>query len=333
MILLFVFFLTALSYGQDPTFITVSRAMELMGKKFEISVVAADEEIGYINIEEAVAEIQRIEKMLSPLDETSETFLINKNAGIQPVKVARELFKLIERAIQISEITEGAFDITYAAMDEVWQSDQSMLSPPAEDVIKKALKKVGYQKILLNHEESTVFLKEKGMKIGFVGIGKGYAVDMAKELLVSKGVRGGMINASGDLTTWGTRASGEKWLMGIEDPMDPERIISWLPIVESSAATSRNDGRTLPSGGVRYTNIIDPRTGHPATGIHRVSIFSKTAELCDALATAVFVMGTGEGLALIAQLRGTQALIVDSNNNLHKSSGLILENNGQKPGM
>jgi thiamine biosynthesis lipoprotein len=310
----------------------VGRVVELMGNSFEISVVAADEEIGYINIEEAAAEIQRIEKMISPLDGTSETFLINKNAGIQPVKVERELFKLIERAIQISEITEGAFDITYAAMDGVWRFDQNMWSPPAEDTIKKALEKVGYQKILLDHENSTVFLREKGMKIGFDGIGKGYAVDMAKELLVSKGVRAGMINASGDLTTWGTRASGKKWLMGIEDPLDPENIISWIPIVESSAATSRNDEKFVHFGGVRYSNILDPRTGHPATGIRRVSIFSKTAELSDALATAVFVMGTEEGLALIAQLRGTQALIVDSNNNLHKSSGLILENVGQKPG-
>ncbi|MEH6681032.1 MAG: FAD:protein FMN transferase [Sediminicola sp.] len=322
---IWMFLMAWSSQGQNTPYVTVSRTMDLMGSSCEISVVAVDEEIGYINIEEAVAEIQRIEKMISTTDKSSETYLINENAGIGPVKVGADLFKLIERSIQISEITEGAFDITYAVLDNIWRFDGSMKYPPTEREIKGALEKVGYKKIILDPTESTVFLKEKGMKISFVGIGKGYAADMAKEFLVSKEVRAGMINAGGDLTTWGTRASGEKWLLGVDDPEDPEKILSWLPIVESSAATSLHDEKFLNFGGIQYTDVMDPRTGYPSTGIRSVSIFSKTAELSDALSTAVFVLGAVEGLALIAQLRDTQALIVDTNNQLHKSSGLILE--------
>ncbi|MGB5818825.1 MAG: FAD:protein FMN transferase [Saonia sp.] len=301
--------------------------MKLMGSRFEITVVAANEEIGYINIQEAVAEINRIEKIISSWDQASETSLINKNAGIKPVKVSLELFKLIERAKQISEITDGAFDISYASMDKVWKFDGSMKYPPKATEIKKSIAKVGYKKIILNNDERTVFLKQKGMKIGFGAIGKGYAADKAKELLVSKQVRAGIINASGDLTTWGTKTSGEKWLIGIANPLSKDKIFSWLPIVESSAATSGNYEKYVTFNGKKHSHIIDPRTGYPATGVNSVSIFSKSAELCDALATSVSIMGKDTGMALINQLRGTEVIIVDSNNKIHKSNGIIFDNN------
>ncbi|MEO0528179.1 MAG: FAD:protein FMN transferase [Bacteroidota bacterium] len=301
--------------------------MKLMGSSFEITVVAANEEIGYINIEEAVAEISRIEKMISSWDEESETTRINKNAGIKPVKVSLELFKLIERAKQISEITDGAFDISYASMDKIWKFDGSMKYPPTEGEIKKSIAKVDYEKIILDRDARTVYLKQKGMKIGFGAIGKGYAADKAKELLVSKQVKAGIINASGDLTTWGTKTSGEKWLIGIANPLSRDKIFSWLPIVESSVATSGNYEKYVTFRGKRYSHIIDPRTGYPTTGINSVSIFSKSAELCDALATSVFVMGRDTGMALINQLRGTEVIIVDSNNKIYKSNGIMFDNN------
>ncbi|MFT6839127.1 MAG: thiamine biosynthesis lipoprotein [Sediminicola sp.] len=322
-----LFFLIVTAYGQDQQYVTVQKVMKLMGSRFEITVVAPNEEIGYINIEEAAAEIKRIENMISSWDENSETSEINRNAGIQPVKVSMELFKLIERSKQVSEITDGAFDITYASMDQIWKFDGSMKFPPTEDEIMNSVANVGFRKIILDSEKSTVLLKNKGMKIGFGAIGKGFAADKAKELLQSKQVRAGIINAAGDLTTWGTKVSGEKWLIGIANPLSKDKIFSWLPIVESSVATSGNYEKYVIFGGVKYTHIIDPRTGHPATGINSVSIFTKTAELSDALATAVYIMGIDTGLALISQLRGTEAIIVDSENKIHKSNGIIFENN------
>lgn len=314
-----------LGNSQEPKFVTVHRTMKLMGSRFDITVVAQNEEIGYINIEEAIAEISRIEKLISSWDPDSETSLINKNAGIKPVKVSDELFKLIERAKVVSEITDGAFDISYASMDEVWKFDGSMTHPPTPAEIKRSIARVGYKKIILNSELGTVFLKDVGMKIGFGGIGKGYAADRTKELLISKQVKAGIINASGDLTTWGTKASGEKWLIGIANPLSKEKIFSWVPVVESSVATSGNYEKFVTFNGTKYSHIIDPRTGYPTSGINSVSIFSKSAELCDALATAVFIMGRDSGLAFIDQLPGTEAIIVDSNNKIFKSSGILFD--------
>lgn len=312
-------------FGQRD--VTVKKTLKLMGTRFEVTVVAPNEEIGYINIDEAVSEIQRIEKIISSWDENSETTLINKNAGIRPVEVSLELFGLIERSIRISEITDGAFDITYASMDNIWKFDGSMDSIPREEELKKAIEKIGYQKIVLDPENHTVFLPELGMKIGFGAIGKGYAADRAKELLVSKDVKGGIINASGDLTTWGTKVTGEKWLVGIANPLSKDKVFSWLPIIESSVATSGNYEKFITFNGKKYSHIIDPRTGYPTSGINSVSIFAKQAELCDALATAVFVMGRDVGLHMINQMDGVEAVIVDSDNKIHKSSGIIFDTN------
>ncbi len=323
---LLIGFLAYMGNAQERKYSTVHKTVKLMGARFDITLVAANEELGYINIDEATAEISRIEHMISSWNPDSETSLINENAGIMPVKVSYELFKLIERSRQISEITDGAFDITFASMDEVWKFDGSMQYKPTVEEIKKAISKVGFRKIILNEADHTVFLKEKGMKISFGGIGKGYAVERAKELLVSKQVVAGVINAGGDLTTWGTKASGEKWLLGIANPGNKENIFTWLPILESSVGTSEGYDQYVAFEGKKYSHILDPRTGYPASGIHSVSVFAKSAELCDALATAVFVLGKEAGLALINQLGGTEVIIMDNNDKMHKSNGILLGN-------
>ncbi len=322
------FVLCALAgFGQEREYVTVHRTQKLMGNRFDITVVAVNEEIGYINIDEAISEITRIEKLISSWDPGSETSKVNKNAGIKPVKVSSELYNLIERAKQISELTDGAFDISYASMDGIWKFDGSMRHKPTKEEVGDSVAKVGYTSIILNSADQTVFLRQKGMKISFGAIGKGYAADKAKELLVSKQVIAGIINASGDLTTWGTKTSGEKWLIGISNPLNKDKVFSWLPIVESSVATSGNYEKFVIFDGKKYSHIIDPRTGYPSRGINSVSVFTKSAELCDALATAVFIMGKDTGLSLINQLGGTEVIIVDGNNKIHKSSGILFDNN------
>jgi len=317
-----------LSFGQSrQTDVTVKKTLKLMGTRFEITVVAPNEEIGYINIDVAVSEIERIENLISSWNKDSETTLINKNAGIKPVKVSRELIDLIERSIKISEITDGAFDITYASMDEIWRFDGTMDKVPSEDSVKRSVSKVGYKKIQLDQENQTVFLPQKGMCIGFGAIGKGYAADRAKELLVSKDVKGGIINASGDLTTWGTKVTGEKWLVGIANPLSKDKVFSWLPVIESSVATSGNYEKYIVLDGKKYSHIIDPRTGYPTRGINSVSIFAKQAELCDALATAVFTMGRDVGLHMINQIDGVEAVVIDIENKVHKSTGIMFDTN------
>lgn len=317
---------TSTLLAQEKNYVTVKQTANLMGGPFEITVVSTNEDLGYINIQEAIGEIARIEKLISSWDKNSETYLINENAGIKPVKVSLELYKLIERCKQISEITNGAFDISYAALDNLWDFKGTMSSIPTKQKIKEAVARVNYNAIQLDESELTVFLPRQGMKISFGAIGKGYALDKAKELLVSKQVVAGMINASGDLTTWGTKATGEKWLLGVANPNNGTKVFYWLPIVESSVATSGNKERFIEINNEKYTDILDPRSGYPIRrNVQSVSVFSKNAELCDALATAIMVMGTNSGLALVNQLGDTEVIIVDSENKIHKSSGMILD--------
>ena len=324
-ITLLLSFFTLTGYAQERELVTVKKTLKLMGSRFGITVVAKNEEIGYINIEEAIAEVTRIEKMISSWDEDSETYLINKNAGIKPIKVSRELFKLIERCKQISMLTDGAFDISYASMDKIWKFDGTMTKMPSAEEIKKSVDKVGYQKIILNKDKQTVFLKEKGMKISFGAIGKGYAADQAKQFLVSRQVAGGIIDAAGDLSTWGTDVTGKKWIIGIVNPLAKDKIVSWLPIVESSVATSGNYEKYVTFKGKRYSHIIDPRSGYPSSRIRQVSIFAPNAELCDALATAVFIMGIDAGLILINQLPDVEVILFDNFNKAHQSDGILFE--------
>ncbi len=318
-------FLTLFLGAQSNKMVTVHKAMELMGSRFDITVVASSEDVGLINIDEAAAEIERIEALISSWNPDSETSFINQNAGIKPVKVSQELFSLIERAVQVSQLTDGAFDITYASLDNIWKFDGTMKEMPSADVVKSSISKVGYRHIVLDAKQQTVYLAKKGMKISFGAIGKGYAADKAKELLVSKQVVGGIINAAGDLTTWGTKANGEKWLIGIANPLSAERIFSWLPVVESSVATSGNYEKHFFHEGVKYSHIIDPRSGYPTSGVNSVTVFAKTAEMCDALATAIYILGKDEGLELISQLGGIEVVLIDSENKVYQSSGILLE--------
>ncbi len=325
MVLLFGILTMTSVCGQARKYVTVKRSLKLMGSSFELTVVAHNEDIGYINLEEAIAEVRRIENLISSWDPESETSEINRNAGVKPVKVSLELFKLIERSIQISEITNGAFDISIAAMERIWKFDGSMSVFPTPEQISSAVSKVGYKKIFLNSAENTVFLKEEGMKIGFGAIGKGYAADKVKELLVSKQVPAGMINASGDITTWGTKATGEKWLIGVDHPRSNGKIFTWLPLIESSVSITGNLVRYVNFNGKKYTHYIDPKSGYPTTGISKVTVLAKRAELCDALSTAVYILGKEKGISIINQLGDTEVIIVDRFNQIFKSNGVILD--------
>ena len=288
--------MTYIVVGQGEKYVTVKKTFEVMGGGFDITVISVDEELGYIYIQEALAEVQRIEKLISSWDEASETSLINKNAGVNPVPVSWELFKLIERSIQISEITNGAFDITYTALEDIWKFDGSMSRLPNKVEVKEAVSRTGYKNIILNSKDQTVYLNKRGMRISFGGIGKGFAADKAKALLVSKDVKAGIINLDGDITTWGTKATGEKWLIGIVNPERKGGLFSWLPILESSVATSGGDADFMLVNDKKFTHVLNPKTGFPSTGINSVSVFAKSAELSDALATSIFVMGLDAGL-------------------------------------
>jgi thiamine biosynthesis lipoprotein len=300
------------------------RTTKLMGSRFDITIVVPDETAANHYIDMAIEEISRIEKLISSWNPSSQTSEINKNAGISPVKVDQELIDLIERCITVSKITDGAFDITYASMDKVWKYDGSMAQMPSKEAIKNSVAKIGYQNIVLDKKAQTVFLKLEGMKIGFGAIGKGYAADKVRSMLKAEGVKAGIINASGDLTTWGKQADGKDWMVGITNPLNKDNIFSWFPVVNAAVATSGNYEKYVTFNGVKYSHIIDPRTGYPSTGIQSVTIFALSAELCDALATSVFITGTETGLNMIDQIKGVECIIIDDQNNIHTSQNIEL---------
>jgi len=322
-VLFFLFILSSFSLVSQKTF---QKTVKLMGSRFDISVVEKDSIKATKFIDIAITEISRIEKIISSWDKNSETSQVNNNAGIKPIKVSTELFNLIKRAISISKLTDGAFDISYASMDRIWKFDGSMKTIPLKEKIQQSVIKVGFQNIILDEVKQTVFLKIKGMKIGFGAIGKGYAADKAKKLLISKGVKAGIINASGDMNTWGKQPNGKDWTIAITNPLNKSKAYGIFPITNGAVVTSGNYEKFVIFDNKRYAHIIDPRTGYPTNGIISVTVFASSAELADALATSVFVMGFDVGINLINQLPKVACIIIDDKGNIHKSNGIQIKN-------
>jgi FAD:protein FMN transferase len=299
---------------------------KLMGNRFEISVVADSPSFANECIEAAIDEIRRIERLLTTFNDSSQTNLINRNAGITPVQVDREVFDLIKRSKRISTITQGAFDITYGSIDnKLWNFDKTMTSLPDPQTVKKSVRLINYKNIILNEDNCSVMLKEKGMKIGFGGIGKGYAAEKAKALLKDTGIESGIVNAAGDLTAWGYQPNGKPWTIGIADPDAVNRHFSYLDITNTSIATSGNYEKFAIIDGKKYSHTIDPKTGLPVTGIKSVTIICPNAEIADAMATPVMIMGIRAGLDMINQMNGIGCIIIDDENKIHTSKNVNLK--------
>ncbi len=302
-----------------------------MGTRFELAAVSKDEQKALEAIGAGIKEIQRIEALISEWQPSSQTSAINRNAGIKPVVVDQELYDLISRSNRISDMTGGAFDISFAAIDKVWHFDGSMKSLPSPQQVAASVSKIGYKKIIQNPSDHSVFLKERGMKIGFGAIGKGYAANRARDVMREMGIQGGVVNAAGDLVTWGKQANGQSWYVGISDPEEKEKVFSWLTADNLAVVTSGNYEKFAEIEGKRYSHIIDPRTGNPVSGLKSVTIVCANAELADALATAVTVLGKEEGLYLINQLKGVECLLITDDNELITSEDLHLHYYQNKP--
>lgn len=297
-----------------------------MGNNFTITVVSEDEKFALQNIEIAIAEISRIEKLFTTFNEDSQTNKINENAGIKPQKVDAEVFDLIERSIGISKITQGAFDISYGSIDKsLWNFDKNMTRLPSLEESRKMVHLINYNNIILNHTDKSVFLKERGMRIGFGGIGKGYAAEMAKNILLKNQVKSGIINASGDLTAWGNQPNGKPWTIGIVNPDRPQDAFSYLEIPGKAVATSGNYEKFVMINGKKYSHTIDPKTGLPITGIKSVTVISHNAEFADAMATPIAVMGIKAGLYLVDQILDLYCIIIDDQNKIYTSKNINLK--------
>ena len=301
------------------------RTFTAMGSAFEVVIVAGADSAVWANahLTDAEAHIGIIEQLISSWIPESQTSQINENAGIRMVQVSPDLFDLIERCIALSNLTRGAFDITYASMANIWQFDEAnRYTWPDSAMIEEKRQLINYQAIYTNGADVMVYLDKPGMRIGFGGVGKGFAADQTAKYLQLQGVKNGVINASGDLYCWGNDASGNAWRVAVVDPKNKQRVRLWLEATNQAVVTSGDYEKYKIHNGVRYAHIINPKTGYPVTGIFSATVIAPSAELADALATAIFVLGVQAGLDLINQLPDTECVIIDSENQLWTSENI-----------
>jgi len=301
------------------------RTTKLMGARFDISIVAKDSLTAERNIDTVIAEITRIENLISDWIPASQVSQVNQHAGIAPVQVDREVFELTERAIRLSELTGGAFDVSFASMDRIWKFDGSMTEMPSAAAIKNSVSRVGYSNIILDKEKSTIFLKLPGMKIGFGALGEGYAADQCKALMLKKGIPAGIVNGSGDMNTWGTQPDGKTWNVGITNPFDDHELVAIVPLKQGAVVTSGSYEKFVEFNGKRYAHIINPHTGYPATGLCSVTVFGPSAEMANGFSTSIMVLGKEAGLKLIKEYPEMSCILITDDGHFFSSDNLNLK--------
>jgi thiamine biosynthesis lipoprotein len=264
-------------------------------------------------------EMFRIDQLMSPYKELSELSLVNREAANKAIPISLELFNLLITAQHISEISEGAFDITYASIG--YQYNFREKKRPIQSSIDKALPAINYTAITLNKKQLSVYFNHQGMKIDLGGIAKGYAVKRCLELLNKAGVKHALVSAGGDTGLLGDRY-GRPWLVGIKHPRAEDKVAVHIPLENEAISTSGDYERYFIEDGVRYHHIINPKTGDSVRKVVSVSVIGKDPTYVDALSTTVFVKGLVEGMKLIETLPEFDVIIIDNEQRLHYSKGL-----------
>jgi thiamine biosynthesis lipoprotein len=265
---------------------------------------------------------RRVDARMSEWKETSPLSAVNRAAGEHPVHVPDDLRAVIRRGIEIGGMTDGAFDITWAALWGLWDFKADQPRVPSDDEIARRMARIGFRDVQIDEQAGTVFLPRKGMLIGLGGIAKGYALDRAAEALRERGVEDFLISAGGQIYAGG-RKGDRPWGVGIRDPRGGrDDYFAFLEVSDASVSTSGDYERYFILDGVRYHHILDPRTGRPARGVRSATVVSPDATLADALSTALMILGAQRGMALAERLPDVQAVLVDDQARVHVTSGL-----------
>ncbi|WP_240612805.1 FAD:protein FMN transferase [Alteromonas flava] len=291
----------------------------IMGTNIEVQLWAATPEQGAAAVQQVFIEMERINQLMSPYIETSELSRLNQNASKHPIQVSSEMFELLKTAEAYSQLTNGAFDITFASVGFLFNYRERV--KPTTDQVQALAKVINYTLVKLDSQTRTVRFTHPDVKIDLGGIAKGHAVDNAIELIRSMGIKHAMVTAGGDTRLLGDRL-GRDWVVGIRDPRQPDKQAVLLPLSNTAMSTSGDYERFFEEDGVRYHHILSPKTGQSPAEVQSVSIISDSATANDALSTAVFVLGVTAGLNLVNQLGDTEAIIMDSQRKLHYSDGL-----------
>ncbi|MDP6979666.1 MAG: FAD:protein FMN transferase [Myxococcota bacterium] len=303
----------------DAELIRVERHVGVMGTDLQIKVLGRDRARLEAAVDAADRELRRVEDMMTDWRPSPLTRL-NDAAGQGPFDVPAELAAIVARAIEVSRITEGAFDVTYAGVGRLWDFKAKPPRIPDRKQIEAGLRLVGSSRLEVDPERHAVALP-RGMRVGLGGIAKGYGVDRAMQVLLDLGIEHAIVNAGGDLKALG-RNGDAPWEIAVKHPRDPEHVIAVLRVSNTAMVTSGDYERFFEHEGRRYHHILDPRTGYPSEGAMSATVIAPHAELADALATALCVMGPERGLPLIEALRRVEAIVIDMAGNPHATSGL-----------
>lgn len=292
----------------------------MMGTEVSVYLFSDDEAAGRSAVEAVFAEAERIDHLMSTYKEDSAISKINRDAAAGPVATDSELFHLIERSLDISVLTRGAFDITYESVGQYY--DFRARQRPDDATIEAEREHIDYRLVRLDAASGTIRFLKEGVRINLGGIAKGYVVERGVEILRSRGIRHGVVTAGGDSRLLGDRR-GRPWMVGVRDPRKEGEIAISIPLVDEAISTSGDYERFFDEDGTRYHHIIEPKTGKPAAGMHSATVIGPDAVITDALSTSVFVMGVRDGLTLIGTLPDYESIVIDAEGHLYYSDGLL----------
>jgi len=298
----------------------MKRVDAIMGTEICVELWADDRAEGLAAIEAVMAEMHRIDRCMSPHKPDSELSRINRDAAAKPVQLSAEMLRLLTQAERFSNLSDGAFDITYAAVGQLY--DYRRRIAPSAAALARARELVGWRNLIIDEDAATVRFALEGMRIDLGGFAKGHAVDNATVLLRQRGIRHAIVSAGGDSRVIGDRR-GRPWTIGIRDPRRPGEMVAMLPLEDVSISTSGDYERYFDADGVRHHHLIDPHTGLSPRSVHSVTILAEDGLTTEALSKCVFVLGVERGLRLIESQRGVDAVVVDATGALHYSTGLL----------
>lgn len=292
---------------------------EVMGTQAKVEFEWQDDIQAQVIKKQVVAEMNRIDQLMSPYKQTSELSLINRQASIKPVVISKELFQLLERSLYFSRLTNGAFDISFSSVGYLFDFRKHL--KPSINQVKLLKDAINYQSIILNKDKSSVFFTDNRVKIDLGGIAKGHAVDQSINILLKAGLTNAYVNAGGDSRLTGKRGD-RLWYIGIRHPRDDEKLLVNLPLEEVSLSTSGDYERFFIEDGVRYHHIIDPKTGESAKYMQSATVLAMDSTTADALSTSIFVLGVEQGMALVNNLPEVSAIVVDRHGKMFLSHDL-----------
>ena len=294
-------------------------SQDIMGTRVAVELYTSDARAAQSLLQDVMDEMHRIDRAFSPYKPNSELSVLNAHAGTRWVSVSAELLSLLQQSRRMSELTQGAFDVTYASVGRYY--DYRKRQVPDDDVAAAALHAIDYQHVEIDVASNRVRFNHPQVYVDLGGIAKGYAVDRCIAILQQADITQASVSAGGDSVILGDRG-GQPWTVGIKHPRQPDKMSAVLPLEDTAVSTSGDYERYFEAGGVRYHHILDPSTGKSATGAWSVTILGPNATFTDALSTSVFVLGPEKGLALVDTLPGIDAIIIDPNGKLQFSAEL-----------